>query len=158
MDRAAIKGTSLPSRQTLRNVHLSLGLIVSRPEVIAITTVRRDSRTPKGCVMRAWIGLRCIIKEKVVVMPHIGHGTFKALRNTQGSRPSWVCVPNPLGSGSSHRARPRIVSAPIKRSILTSLTRPRLTPRRRLGAQPQSSRLRRRHRDRSHLNERPPGS
>ncbi len=47
-----------------------------------------------------------------VVIPHAGQGLPVAVMNEQGRNPSCVCVPNPLGSGSSFLARTKSPSMP----------------------------------------------
>ena len=47
-----------------------------------------------------------------VVIPHVGQGLPVDVRNEQGRNPSCVCVPNPLGSGSSFLARTKSPSIP----------------------------------------------
>jgi hypothetical protein len=53
-----------------------------------------------------------------VVIPHVGQGLPVVVMNEQGRNPSCVCVPNPLGSGSSFPARtksPSITAAATNR-------------------------------------------
>lgn len=134
-------------------IHLFLGWTISISAITTVAKVIPNKTTPNGWFRRASIGRRCAIREKVVVMPHMGHGKVSQVIMMQGSRPSCICVPTPAGSGVSHAASPKTVAVGISRAAAKSLGLRDLTRRLHLAVRPQSSRPHLLRRDRSHRGE-----
>jgi hypothetical protein len=130
---------SRPFIRLMIAIHLFLGRTISISAITTVPKVIPNKTTPNGWFRKASIGLRCAIREKVVVMPHIGHGKVSQLIMMQGSSPNCICVPTPVGSGVSHAARPRTVAVGTNRAAAKSLGLKALTRRLHLEVRPQSS-------------------
>jgi hypothetical protein len=87
-ERIAINATSRPIINPKITDQRFFGKTISIVATNAITTVEMKSKTPNGWLNSASIGRRWAINEKVVVIPHMGHGKPQADIMMHGSRPN----------------------------------------------------------------------
>jgi hypothetical protein len=73
------------------------------------------ARRQPGPALSASIQCPRIAWVNAVVRPHPGHGAPVHIKKPQGGRPSWVCVPWPLASGSKQAAMTKTNAQPPAR-------------------------------------------
>ena len=103
-EKATIKADLFDSTRPIILSQRFCGDTISKPATIADKAVKTNKTVPRGWFKKASNNRKSAIKENVVVIPQSGHGRCNTAMEMHGSRPSWVCVPTPDGSGTNHRA------------------------------------------------------